>query len=181
MIQEFFRSNNIDTHVEALLTLHIAPFGAKDETEELIRFRNDFAHGSFSALIEDINHHYFMLDRIAHQILGLYKQPVITSIDGSWYLWDRAWVPIDTKIGLEHTEGALYIPSKAATEQLLSSKEGAESMEPLSYMPLSPLYHVFNQEVLANSFAKVSVKDLYYTSIVSAWTERYTREKERTK
>ncbi|MEC7988032.1 MAG: hypothetical protein VX278_22885 [Myxococcota bacterium] len=176
-IQNFFVGADLTPHLSGLRDIRISR-GPTDPSDRLLRFRNNFAHGSFSSLIEDINTHYFLLEELMMRVPGLWQQPLMTYLDGGWYWWDGGWSALSSNIGAEPTEGSIYIPSVAVAEQIRQGQTDTPEMQnPHSYMPIFPLYGVQNREIVCSTLKSISLEELYYSQLISAWRERYSAEK----
>ena len=179
-IQAFFLEAGVDTHVKGMLDVSIGRPGSNDVTDRLSRFRNNFAHGSFTSLIRDINEHYGYLEELICSVPGLWEQPFLTCFEGKWYLWKKSWELVDAQIGLEPVEGALYIPSMVVAEQLMQGEQDTKEIRnETSYMSLYPLYSI---DVEAKSIVALPLRnelhelDAHFK--IAAWAAKYKLEKD---
>ncbi len=163
----FFKDKKLSTVTQGLVDVDYGAWGKPNpehRVSKLIKFRNKFAHGSYDSLVEDINHHFNLIQNIIAEIPGLWKQAIVGHVDGSW-----------VRGNLKIEESAHTIQDGVQGHAYLVSADGS------SNMPMYPMFYFQyaddQWDFHFGSIAKLKAEDLFKQEQMLSWMNRYQSER----
>lgn len=165
-IHELFVANDWDTITDGLISLSFGTMGDTDHVvAKLLQFRNNFAHGTFSAPANIIEEQYDYLDHVFSLVPGLWEQAITIRIDEhtpmAWRQQQWILAPNHTTLGV-----CMYSLSKRCHINL----------EPFFTVTVSDTDGKREYGIAHGNFAKISMDQITQNTIIEQWNTQYQKE-----
>jgi|GEM_PF-6547539 len=169
-ISELFNEHNIPMQLQGLDSIHWGrPIETTNTINQLVAFRNRFAHGSFSAPVDIIESHYRLLIKLFEQISGLYTQSIVALAPEFGIQTTTIWsAGKPTSIDVS--------PPSSSTNTVWLCISADKSI----WMELSPFFMVEATDVglqfQLSNFSMLSAEYFFNSAKLSTWQARYNTE-----
>lgn len=165
-IHGLFVTHNLDTITEGLGSFSFGTMGDTNHVvAKLLQFRNNFAHGTFSAPENIIEEQYTLLDQVFSRIPGLWQQPITVQIENNPAItWkQQQWINTTSE-----TTFSVYLYS--------ASKQQYLNLQPFFTIILDDTENNKEYKVAHGNFAKMSIEQITQSSIIEQWNRQYQKE-----
>lgn len=166
VIRDHFERIKAGTLVKGLAQVDFGqPEDSNHPVSRLISFRNHFSHGSFKAVLREIDEHRKLIHDLLEKVPGLREQPIIVreTDTGLYHHATGRW---------EETEQPEKKPLREA-QPIIMGKDGKS----LQLFPLLQLVVKNGNRSLAPAIDKTAFGNLFTHPGLNIWFERYDREK----
>ena len=152
-IRTFFFKNQIPNPLQSLQGLDFGYFDQGDQrSNQLIAFRNEFAHGAFKADAKYIDQHFVILQDIFDELKDLYQRPIV-------YIQDGKVHDVETREAIEVSFSLDAYPAEPKNVYVLCSEEQL-------LLHLSPFFFNINNQLTESKLKKIKVKSLFYAELL---------------
>ena len=162
-IRQFFIENQIPNPLKSLQDMDFGYFDQGDQRcNQLIAFRNEFAHGAFKADAQYIDQHFAILEEVFGELQDLYTRPIV-------YIQDAKLYDVETQETIDVPFSVDSYNSDRSYVYLLCREE-----EMLIH--LSPFFFFVDNQLTEGKLKKIKVEALFYAELFASYIQRYTKE-----
>jgi len=166
MIRGHFEKIEADTVMDGLSQVDFGQPGDTDHpVSRLTNFRNHFSHGSFRAVLREIDEHRKLIHDLLAKIPGLRKQPIVVRET-------ETGLHLTATGGWEETDQPEKEPL-ADAQPIVTGKDGRR----LHLYPLLQLVAKNGARGLVPAIDKDAYANLFHKPGLDIWLERYDRER----
>ena len=165
-IRGYFEKHVYQTVIEGLADVDFGtPGDSSHPVSRLTSFRNQFSHGSFKAVLREIDEHRGLLHELLLKIPGLRNQPIIVrdSETGLHFVATGNWEEINPP----ENESIPY------AQPIIAGKDGRR----INLYPLLQLFSKNGSWDLSPASDKEAYAKLFQKPGLDVWLERYERER----
>ena len=164
-IRQIFLENQIPNPLKSLQDMDFGYFDQGDQRcNQLIAFRNEFAHGAFKADAKYIDQHFVILEEIFGELHDLYTRPIVYIQDAKVYDVETQNI-IDVSFSVDsYKSDSTYVYLLCREEEML--------------IHLSPFFFFVDKNLTESKLGKIKVEALFYADLFASYIQRYTKEME---
>ncbi len=169
-INHLFQEKKVPMFTDGLLTVDWGQ-GPNNAVNQLVAFRNRFAHGSFSAPLNIIEHHYQILIDLFTQIKGLYTHLFVAS----------PTVGIQTHTTWHQGRPIICLQTPSTlNDTVWLGKPTDHEDNTWRWMELTPFFTTSSTDtgldLVLSQFAVLTVEDFFSNERLLAWQAQYDKE-----